>query len=161
MARSPHRREDLLAEATAMTERGELSWEGDPELCVIGFRPTGAASIYFGEQPVLHFDPQGRLRRMFHEDQQILAIDGHLQWRKRAGEGARMEGVLEPLPESMEAALLRAVSERVAKLLAAIESGAVRWGRATVPAEQLSRSVAEWADRVGDLADRPLCVGNL
>ena len=161
MARSPHRREDLLAEATAMTERGELNWEGEPELCVIGFRPTGAASIYFGEQPVLHFDPRGRLRRMFHQDQQILAINGHLQWRKRAGEGTRMEGVLEPLPESMEAELLRAASQRVANLLAAIESGAVRWGRTTVPVEQLSSRVIEWADRVGDLAAQPLCVGNL
>ncbi len=161
MARSPHRREDLLAEATAMTARGEFCWEGEAEECVIGFRDSGAASIYFGEQPVLHFDPRGRLRRMFHQDQQILACNGHLQWRKRAGEGARMEGRLEPLDPGFESRLLGELSDRLARLLAAVAAGDVRWGRTTVPEEQLCSRVAKWSTLVGDLAVQPIRVGDL
>lgn len=161
MARSPHRREDLLAEATAMTERGEFCWAGEAEQCVIGFRRNGAASIYFGEQPVLHFDPRGRLRRMFYEDQQILAIGGRLQWRKRAGQGARMEGVLEPLEPALEARLMTEMSQRLGRTLAAIADQTVHWGRSTVAVEQLCSRVEGWSELVGDLAAQPIRVGDL
>jgi hypothetical protein len=65
MARHAEDREDLFAEATALTTRFEFeSWE-ESEVIVAGCRANGAWSIYFGAEPCYHFDPEGRLRRAF------------------------------------------------------------------------------------------------
>ena len=58
-------REDLFAECTALVRRIELLVPGEPEPVVAGRRENGAWSIYFGKDPVYHFDEQGRLRRAF------------------------------------------------------------------------------------------------
>jgi len=147
MARSPERREDLIGEATAMPARGEVHWKGEAEACVIGFRPTGAASVYFGEQPVLHFDPAGKLRRLFHQDQQILGVGGTLQVRRRLGEGARMSGELCPLSPPEADALRKMLEPRLRGLLEAIVSGDAVWGRTTVDAAELDRRIARLAEQ--------------
>ena len=65
VARHAEDREDLFAEATALTTRFEFeSWE-ESEVIVAGCRANGAWSIYFGAEPCYHFDPEGRLRRAF------------------------------------------------------------------------------------------------
>jgi len=65
MARSESDREDLLAEATAMPRRAEFAIPFQAKPIVAGFRSTGELSIYFGSDPVFHFDAVGRLRRAF------------------------------------------------------------------------------------------------
>ncbi|MBL8850817.1 MAG: hypothetical protein JNG89_14140 [Planctomycetaceae bacterium] len=68
MARHEENREDLFAEATALTTRFEFeSWD-ESEVIVAGRRANGAWSIYFGAEPCYHFDPEGRLRRAFAFD---------------------------------------------------------------------------------------------
>ncbi|WP_153556109.1 hypothetical protein [Roseimaritima sediminicola] len=154
MARSPHHREDLLAEATAMPERGEF-WldegpsDGELDVHVIGFRRSGAASLYFGEQPVLHFDPEGRLRRLFHDDQQILAAGGKLELRRRGDDGARMSGQRIPLDQASSDALLAALNDRLQGCLDAIAEGRVRWGRVTVETDAFVARVLRWRQSVG------------
>ncbi|MEK6236256.1 MAG: hypothetical protein N2C14_16240, partial [Planctomycetales bacterium] len=63
MARREKDREDLIAEATALTERFEAVVEGEKEPVVIGFRPNGCGSVFFGPSPVYHFNSQNLLRR--------------------------------------------------------------------------------------------------
>lgn len=65
MARQESDREDLLAEATAMIRRTEWQVAGETEPVVAGVHRHGAVSIYFGSDPVFHFDKDGRLRRAF------------------------------------------------------------------------------------------------
>jgi len=42
---------------------------GEPENVIARFRADGSPSIYFGSDPVYHFDEAGRLRRAFVEEQ--------------------------------------------------------------------------------------------
>ena len=65
MARTETDREDLMAEAVAMTRRLELYRDGEPAPLVIGFRPNGWLSIYLGPDRMYQFDEGGRLRRAF------------------------------------------------------------------------------------------------
>ena len=65
MARTESDREDLMAEAVAMTRRVELTVRGGQTLIVTGFRPNGWLSIYLGPDRMYQFDVQGRLRRAF------------------------------------------------------------------------------------------------
>lgn len=73
MARVEHDREDLLREATALRERAALVVLGFAEPVTCGFRSSAADqsaepsnwSVYFGADPVYHFDSGGRLRRAF------------------------------------------------------------------------------------------------
>src|SRR5262245_20290969 len=65
MARHETDREDLMAEATALRQRVELELPGVADHVVAGFRDSGVCSIYFGADPVFHFDADGALRRAF------------------------------------------------------------------------------------------------
>jgi hypothetical protein len=65
MARHERHREDLLAEATALVERAALVLPGFEHPVVIGFRPGGSASVFFGDDPVYQFNAEGMLRRAY------------------------------------------------------------------------------------------------
>lgn len=56
-----------MQEVTGLARRVEwqVPFMADP--VVAGFKKNGACSIYFGAEPVLQFDPAGRLRRAFFE----------------------------------------------------------------------------------------------
>jgi hypothetical protein len=68
MARGEAHREDLWAEAVALTRRVELRVPEMAEPVVAGLRDDGRLSVYFGGDPVYHFDSQGRLWRAFVAD---------------------------------------------------------------------------------------------
>lgn len=70
MPRHEADREDLLAEATGLVRRVELQLPGEAEPVVVGERDNGRLSIYFGADPVFHFDDADGLRRAF--------VDNHL-----------------------------------------------------------------------------------
>lgn len=65
MARHETDRDDLWAEAVALTSRAELTWPGRTEPVLVGRRPNGWWSIYFGQDAVLQFTADGQLRRAF------------------------------------------------------------------------------------------------
>ena len=65
MNREESDREDLIREAVAMPERVEFIVPGLDDRVTIGFRPTGAMSVFVGQDQVFQFDPEGRLRRAF------------------------------------------------------------------------------------------------
>jgi hypothetical protein len=65
MARVPEEREELLREARALVVRAEMEVDGFDEPVVVGFRRSGAASFYFGQDVVYQFNTAGELRRAF------------------------------------------------------------------------------------------------
>jgi hypothetical protein len=65
MARHEADREDLWAEAVAMTSRVELSVEGQSAPVLVGYRGNGWCSIYFGQDEMWQFTTDGELRRGF------------------------------------------------------------------------------------------------
>jgi hypothetical protein len=79
MAREAHKREDLLRDARALTPRIMLSVEfADGTADVLaGFRGE-ALSLYFGDEPVFHFNAHGELRRAFMDNRLIKAERGLL-----------------------------------------------------------------------------------
>jgi hypothetical protein len=78
MSRQEHEREDLLREATALVERIELSIPGHSEPIFIGFRKEGAASFFFGQHRVYHFNTAGHLRRAYLAGTLYKADEGRL-----------------------------------------------------------------------------------
>ena len=65
MARHEADREDLIRDATALVRRAEWLTISGAESLVAGFRRDGSLSLYFGADPVYHFDSAGRLKRAY------------------------------------------------------------------------------------------------
>ncbi|MCH8923097.1 MAG: hypothetical protein IIA67_08125, partial [Planctomycetes bacterium] len=78
MSRAEQDREDLLAEATALVERVELSLSEADDHVVVGFRRHGCASVFFGPDPVYQFTSDDKLRRAFVGGLLIKAEAGRL-----------------------------------------------------------------------------------
>lgn len=137
MAIFPEPREDLLVEATAMPRRGEFRLAGSEAICFIGFRPDEAASIYFGDGPVLHFNAQRQLRRLFFDDQQFVAQQGRLVRRRRSGPGGRVTNTDTDLSEAEASQLMTALSGRWDALAEAVRCQKLIWLRTMVAADLL------------------------
>ena len=65
MARRESDREDLFEEFRSAVAKWELSVPGFDEHVVCGIRKDGRVSIYFGPDPVYHFDAENRLLRAY------------------------------------------------------------------------------------------------
>lgn len=80
MARHAQDREDLLRDAKALVPRVMLRLMilGKPCEVFAGFR-ADAVSLYFGSDPVYHFNSAGELRRAFVDDCIVKAEAGRLQ----------------------------------------------------------------------------------
>lgn len=79
MARETHEREDLLRDAVALVPRVMLRVQlGGRSVDVFaGFRGE-SLSLYFGDDPVYHFNDRGELRRAFVDGRLIKAEKGRL-----------------------------------------------------------------------------------
>lgn len=83
MARIESDREDLLRDATAFVERAEFVLSEDAPAVFIGFRRNSCLSIYFGADPVYHFNTVGELRRAFVGERLFKADRGKLAYLTR------------------------------------------------------------------------------
>jgi hypothetical protein len=99
MAREPHEREDLLRDAVALVPRVMLRLQLDGRAIDLfaGFRGD-SLSLYFGDDPVYHFNAVGELRRAFVDNRLIKAEKGRLvSLSRKQGD---LETVLERQPRS-------------------------------------------------------------
>jgi len=126
MAREEHEREDLLAEATALVDRVEIAVEGFDEHLVVGFRRDGAASVYFGEDPALHFNSRGELRRAYAAGRLYKAERGRLVALTRERSDAEVALVRHELDVADTAAFLQSVTDRLVALRTAFANSAVQ-----------------------------------
>ena len=106
MARTKHDREDLMREATALLERAELSVEGFRENVIVGFRKGGAASFFFGPDPVYQFNTENELRRAFRGGNLIKADGRRLVELRRERAAGEVQLRRRPLDEEEANALL-------------------------------------------------------
>ena len=126
MARDVHEREDLLRDAVALVPRVLLRVELDGQSSEVfaGFRGA-SLSLYFGDDPVFHFNDHGELRRAFVSDRLIKAERGTLVTleRKRSEGVTVLEGArLSPKDES---ALLEELRRRLRGLSDALATTSV------------------------------------
>jgi hypothetical protein len=78
MARVPEEREELLREARALVVRAEMDVDGFDEPVVVGFRPSGATSFYFGQDIVYQFNTASELRRAYLDGEMYKAEERKL-----------------------------------------------------------------------------------
>ncbi|MBX3443475.1 MAG: hypothetical protein KF774_13800 [Planctomyces sp.] len=124
MAREEADREDLWAEASALSPRLELRLKGGAEPVVAGLRPaTGGWSVYFGPDPAYHFDRSGALRRAFVSDNLYRTQGETLARLTRRRTPDRVELLRSDLPPAELEGFLRQAEERLRDLHAALVAG--------------------------------------
>lgn len=126
MARQEQDREDLLREATALVERVELKVAGEPDAVTAGFRRDGAASVYFGPDPVYQFNRAGELRRAFRNGKLLKADAGALVELTRTRSPTATTLVRRDLDAAETAQLLEEMRARLERLSAALRRGEYR-----------------------------------
>ena len=154
MARDEADREDLMAEATALRERVELELPGQAGPVVAGFRENGACSIYFGPDPVFHYDDGGGLRRAFVAGDLYRSQGRTLARLTRTRTGSAVHLVRHDLGSSELARFLADMRDRLQRLHEALFNGSAKVVR-QVPVEIDVRSrllVALTAARQGHLS---------
>lgn len=123
MAREESAREDLLRDATAFSARLALRCGGFAEEIFVGFRPTGDASFYVGEDPVYHFNARGELRRAYGSGDLIKAEGGRLVVLHRERPGGEVQLVRRELSDAEAAERFSHIDRDLARIRAALEAG--------------------------------------
>ena len=126
MAQQEQDREDLFAEATALVERVELVVDGVADPVVIGFRHDGCASVYFGGDPVFHFNTRRELRRAYAGGQLYKAQRGRLISLQRKRTDQEVQLLQQELDDVGQTAFLAQCQQWLARLRESIEAGTYR-----------------------------------
>ncbi len=122
MSRNESDREDLLAEATALVRRVELQVDGELEPVVAGVRDNGRLSIYFGGEPVYHFDETGRLRRAFADGCLYRTQETTLSRMNRERTESSTLLLRHDLNETELAQFLAEMRDRLSQLMSALQN---------------------------------------
>lgn len=123
MARHEQDREDLLAQATALVERIELSIPAEAEPVIVGFRRGGEASFYFGPDVAFQFNSQSKLRRAHFHGRLFKAESGRLVSLDRHRREGAVELARHDLTADETATFLTDLSLRLERLDAALAGG--------------------------------------
>lgn len=123
MARQEVDKEDLLREATALVDRVELAIKDDLPSglqILVGFRTDGGASIFFGADPVYHFNAMGELRRAYCEGFLFKAERGRLVSLRRERNADEVQLIRHELSDIEQVDFLRQMQtwlQRVARAI--------------------------------------------
>ena len=149
MAREESDREDLLREATALAERIELApAHADAEHVVIGFRASGAASLYFGGDAAYHFNSAGELRRAYQDGLLYKSERGKLVALRRIRQEHEVQLVRQPLSDLDQNRFLAALQKRLDDLADDLGRQTLTVvGQVPADADVLGRTVAWLARR--------------
>jgi phytoene dehydrogenase-like protein len=151
-------REELLREATALVERVELTIPGCQESIVVGFRRDGAASFFFGPDPVYQFNAAGELRRAYVNGLLYKAERGRLVALRRDRSATEIALVRTELQDSEATAFLASLHERLAELHAALVATSYqRIGQVPAGVDLFAR-ISRWLDLqppISKIADAP------
>jgi hypothetical protein len=126
MASQPHDRENLLRDARALVPRAMLraTLNGREVDVFVGFRGD-SLSLYFGGDPVYHFNDRGELRRAYVNGRLIKAEHGRLVTlqRKRSDKETALER--QAGGEESDRRLLAKLSEMLDELVAEMIAGRI------------------------------------
>jgi hypothetical protein len=126
MARHETDHEDLMAEATSLRERVEFALPGAAEHVVAGVRDAGDWSLYFGSDPVFHFDARGALRRAFVGGNLYRSQGTTLARLTRTRTEREVQLVRHDLEPDERESFLAAMRERLERMHAGLTNGAAR-----------------------------------
>jgi hypothetical protein len=123
MARQEADKENLLRDATALVARIELAPVGTSagEHVVAGFRRNGALSIFFGAEPVYHFNPAGELRRAYCDGMLYKSLGGRLVSLRRKRDELEVQLLRHELSDEEQRGFVAQVRDTLDKLQAGIE----------------------------------------
>ena len=148
-------REELIRDATALLRRIELQLPGEEQPVVAGFRRQGEASIYFAQDPVFHFDKQGRLRRAFDSGDLYRTQGTTLARLRRVRSTDTTQLVRTDLTHAEAEEFLERMDERISRLQAAIAAGQANVvQRVPVEDEQILADLAAMLARIMNLDER-------
>jgi len=121
MARRVESKENLLRDARALTPRVllRISLDGSDVELLAGFRGS-SLSLYYGEDPVYHFNAAGELRRAYVEGQLIKAETGNLVFLRRQPNDAETVLQRQATDSAAERAFLGEMQRRLDQLRTAI-----------------------------------------
>lgn len=123
MARNERDREDLIAEATGLSPRGELSYAGHAVPIVAGFGKRGDLRVYLSADHMLQFDSEGRMRRGFWEGRLIRTHGDHVAVLTRVRSPERTELQRRAMTPDDVAAFVGRVARAITELLVELETG--------------------------------------
>ena len=153
MARRVESKENLLRDARALTPRVLLRISldsGDVEL-LAGFRGS-SLSLYFGEDPVYHFNAAGELRRAFITGRLVKADQGQLAFLDRCQTDEQTTLQLAARGGAMQAAAIAELEHRLRQCAAAIaETRYQLLGQFPESSDAVAR-LTDWLDNVHSLA---------
>ena len=152
MAREEQEREDLLREATALVERIEIVSEVQDAPVVIGFRVNGAASIYFGDDPVYHFNSNGELRRAFVDGLLYKSVNRKLVSMRRERNEHEVQLVRHELTSTEQSQALDAVNNRLDSLQRTISSQSFEVTGQIPEGVDLIGRAGQWLSQLADIA---------
>ena len=158
MARHQQDREDLLREATALLPRVELSVDGYQENVIIGFRKNGSGSIYFGPDPVYHFNAQHQLRRAFIGGLLFKAEQGMLASLKRQRIAGQVQMLRHDLDQDETLQFTETAQQHLLRLAAALTENRFQLvGQMPTDTPLIGRIIA-WSSALGrriEIAEAP------
>jgi hypothetical protein len=146
-------REDLLREATALVERIELhiSERSDLNPIVVGFRSNGAASVFFGSEPVYHFNSAGELRRAFCKGALVKVDQGRLVEMQRYRQTHVVELQSRKFTDAEQQRFIDEVQSRLRQLASDLRSGQFTIvGQVPAQIDILGR-VLRWISELGEV----------
>jgi hypothetical protein len=135
-----------MREATALAIRIELTTDDEPAPVIVGFRPGGGASVFFGEDPVVQFNARGEFRRGYFQGQLIKAERGRLAALTRVRTETETQLVRRELDPAESSALVCEVERRLFDLRDAARSGKLQVLRQVPEAEDVLGAVKAWLD---------------
>lgn len=137
-------REDLLREATALVERAELYVTGYADPIVVGFRRGGAASFFFGADPVYQFNTAGELRRAYVDGQLYKADLGRLVSLRRERSATETALLRTELTADDEAVFLHAMQQCLQALHHALNAGSFSVTGQIPPDANVPARIIQW-----------------
>ena len=158
MPRHESEREDILREATALVERAELTIPGFNEPIVVGFRRDGAASFFFGADPVYQFNTASELRRAYVNGLLYKAEHGKLVALRRERTPTETGLVRQELTAAETDSFLEAVHQLLTQVQTALRTNNQQLLHEVPPAADVPRRIAAWLQNLPapiHLASRP------
>jgi hypothetical protein len=147
--------------ATHPSQSGETSGSADNpalpgnEPIVVGFRACGAASFFFGDDPVYQFNTAAQLRRAYSEGLLFKAVRGRLVSLERVRKPTEVQLLRRELPPDKTSAFLAEMHNRLHDLAEQLEAGRLKViGQVPAGTDVLGR-VQAW---LTDHTDLPIAV---
>ncbi len=120
---------------------------------VVGFRPDGAVSFYFGEQPVYQFSAERKLRRVYSSGIVKAEAGRLIRWNKAYQKrGVQMLAV--PLDAAEQSIMLSDMQRRLISLREGIHGGTWHPSReVSQPGSDAATRVRVWLEQMPDTFD--------